>query len=319
MKSLVSIIVPTYGRSDRIEKCIESLLNQSYKNIEIIIVDDNGENKNRQETKRKLKKYEHLSNIVFLENKTNKGACYSRNKAILNSKGRYITFLDDDDIYYPFKIEKQVGILERFEGIDFVVCNMKVYNETKKKYVADIKARIGTFFEFSKEGVVYTNMLMVKREALLSVELFSEIPKFQDKLLVMKLLAKEKKFKILNEALIEYTVHDKTITNITNNNIAKYRKALKVLQKIEMENKDKLTISEYKELKNLKNRKYRYRKISQEIEKKNFKIVIKEIIKYVKTIEGNMSKEDILFVVKNLLKILLPPIFITFLKKGKIK
>ena len=107
-KNLVSIITPVYNGEKYIEKCIESVLNQTYKNLEMIIVDDgsidNSENIIKKYTKEN-------SFIKYIKLKENRGISNARNVALKNATGRFVAFLDCDDIYYKDKIKKQVNFM----------------------------------------------------------------------------------------------------------------------------------------------------------------------------------------------------------------
>lgn len=107
---LVSVVIPTFNRPQYLQRCIESIKNQTYKNIEIIVVDDNNPNTlERRETEKVLSLYKNNSNIIYLKHERNKNGSAARNTGWKFSKGEYITFVDDDDIIYSDKIQKQVN------------------------------------------------------------------------------------------------------------------------------------------------------------------------------------------------------------------
>ncbi len=105
---LVSIIMPAYNAEKTIEKSIQSILLQSYKNIELIITDD-GSNDNTLKIIKSLSKKD--SRIRYISNEENKGCYYSRNIAIEQSKGKYIAIQDADDISLSNRIEKQLATI----------------------------------------------------------------------------------------------------------------------------------------------------------------------------------------------------------------
>ena len=114
LNSLVSVIIPTFKRSNFILRAIESVLNQTYENIEIIIVDDNeGDNEFSKLTKKILKRFIDNGEIVYVKHRTNKGISAARNTGIKKAKGDYIAFLDDDDEFLPKKIELQLDIFNK--------------------------------------------------------------------------------------------------------------------------------------------------------------------------------------------------------------
>jgi len=110
---LVSIIIPTYKRPATLDRAINSVLNQTYDNIEIIIVDDNGKGSRFQKkTEKQMKKYDQNEKIKYIKHKVNKNGAAARNTGIEDANGDYIAFLDDDDEFLSKKIELQVNKLE---------------------------------------------------------------------------------------------------------------------------------------------------------------------------------------------------------------
>lgn len=112
-QELVSIITPTYNSSEFIEETIYSVLNQTYENWELILVDDCSSDN----TIKLISNFaEKDKRILILKNEKNEGAAISRNKAIKIAKGRFIAFLDSDDLWFPSKLEKQVefSIINKF-------------------------------------------------------------------------------------------------------------------------------------------------------------------------------------------------------------
>ena len=106
MNGLVSIIMPSYNTAKFIEESIESVLKQTYQNWELIIVDDCS-NDNTGEVVSMFND----SRIKYLVNERNSGAAVSRNKAMKEAKGRWIAFLDSDDLWLPEKLEKQLSYM----------------------------------------------------------------------------------------------------------------------------------------------------------------------------------------------------------------
>ena len=107
--SLVSIIMPTYKCGHFIEESIKSIQNQTYKDWELIIVDDCSGDGTVEKVLELQKKDERIS---LYQNSSNCGAAVSRNTALSNAKGRWIAFLDSDDLWEPQKLEKQIKFME---------------------------------------------------------------------------------------------------------------------------------------------------------------------------------------------------------------
>ena len=105
---LVSVIVPTYNRPESLKFAVASILNQRYQQIEIIIINDAGTDIADQVAQWNLR-----NNIVYLQHATNKGQGTARNTGLRAARGKYIAYLDDDDIFFPDHIERLVAALEQ--------------------------------------------------------------------------------------------------------------------------------------------------------------------------------------------------------------
>lgn len=117
MKKKVSVIIPTYKRSDVLARAVNSVLKQTYNNIEIIVVDDNDPNSEyRKETELVMQNFSKYKNIIYLKHSQNKNGSAARNSGIKMSTGNYIAFLDDDDEFLPNKIDLQVKRLEELDN-----------------------------------------------------------------------------------------------------------------------------------------------------------------------------------------------------------
>lgn len=113
----ISVVVPIYNSESSLERCIESILGQTYNNIELILVNDGS----TDQSKRICKKYaENDSRIVFIE-KENGGVSQSRNEGIKNATGEYLTFVDSDDWIESQMYEEMINELEK-NAADFVLC-----------------------------------------------------------------------------------------------------------------------------------------------------------------------------------------------------
>lgn len=117
----VSAIITTRNRCNLLARAIESVVNQSYQNIEIIVVDDASTDSTRQVCESYNVKY------IYIPQVESRGGNYARNLGIANSSGDYLAFLDDDDYWLPAKIQKQVELIED-KQCGFVYCGMKIEN-----------------------------------------------------------------------------------------------------------------------------------------------------------------------------------------------
>lgn len=142
---LVSVIIPTFNRSSFLHDAIQSVLNQSYKNFEIIVVDDNSSDN----TETVVNNFNN-SQIRYVKNKTNLQAPGSRNVGISIAKGEIVGFLDDDDIWFNNKLSLQIPLFSN-EKVGLVYGGMNLFF---------IEEGLSYNTQPSKEGDIITDMLI---------------------------------------------------------------------------------------------------------------------------------------------------------------
>ena len=207
-KNLVRVIIPTYNRSAMLIKAVESVTKQTYKNLEIIIIDDgstDGTKKIVQEMKDKRIKY---------FNKINSGPAESRNLGIKKSKGKLIAFLDDDDTFSPQKIQKQVQYLASNKNLAFCYTNSYLLLANKKyKYIN--KKPDDTYLSLLlKKNYLVCSSIVVRKNILLKNKLFQkEYEPLEDYELWTR-IAKNHRFGLIDLPLYSIRWHN---TNITKN------------------------------------------------------------------------------------------------------
>ena len=205
---LVSIIIPTYKRSETLERAIISAENQSYKNIEIIIVDDNA---NYPEIRKKNKEIINKHDkIIFIENKKNLGGGLSRNVGIKEAKGNFIAFLDDDDEYLPTKIERQ---LELYKSINnnkaaIIYCYANMINVDGGMYIRKNDIEGCDLLANIKNCIAATSWWLCPKKPLIEVGGFEDIGSRQDASLIMKLMLKGYEVYRVPEVLLNYYWHN---------------------------------------------------------------------------------------------------------------
>lgn len=148
----VSVIIPTYNRSSYLEEAIISVINQTYENLEIIVVDDGSKEKYAEVICNNYKK----CNYYYKENG---GLSSARNFGIQKAKGEYIAFLDDDDVWKENKLEVQCKILDKDTSIDCVHSSAIVINEKGEatgKIIGASEAKA-----YKRSGYVFWNALGV--------------------------------------------------------------------------------------------------------------------------------------------------------------
>jgi len=160
--TLITVVVPFYKKREHIIYSIKSILKQSYKNFEIIIVYDD-------EDLHDFKYVKKLANldkrIKILRNKKNIGAGESRNKAIKNSRGNYIAFLDADDIWYKDKLKRQINFMKKNKLI-MSYTSYKIIND-ENKIIGHRKAkRYLNYTDLLKDCEIGLSTVMIKRNLL---------------------------------------------------------------------------------------------------------------------------------------------------------
>ena len=131
MGELVSIIIPTYKGCDKLPRAIESALSQTYKNTEIVVVDDNDpESDGRRKTEDIMRRYcDKHKNISYVRREQNGGIAKAKNSGIHAARGYFLSFLDDDDDYLDEKVERCVEFMETHKSYIGVYTGVDVYDK----------------------------------------------------------------------------------------------------------------------------------------------------------------------------------------------
>ncbi len=170
----ISVVIPTHNRPDRVKNAIQSVVDQSFKDIEIIVVDDAGE-KSAESVVRCIND----DRIIYIRHKKNRGGGAARNTGIKKARAEYVAFLDDDDEWFPKKLEKQFDVFEKHkEDVGFVFCGIRLYYEGKDGYGDQKfeKPGLHDFYEdiLSHRFRTYTPTLMIKKSILDKVSGFDD-------------------------------------------------------------------------------------------------------------------------------------------------
>ncbi|MFP8410778.1 glycosyltransferase family 2 protein [Serratia marcescens] len=204
----VSVIIPTYGRSDLLARAVDSVIGQTYKDVEIVIVDDNPpDSANRIETESKLQKFAGDPRVVYYKREKNGGGSAARNSGIEQATGNYITFLDDDDYYHPTKIERQLSYLEA-QMLDVCLCDMDVARNDQIMQDKYYRAQCDDLEDFILHGVAYTPMIFMKKSVAVEIGGFFDTPRFQDHIFMYKLLKSNAAIGVLHERLAVHNDHE---------------------------------------------------------------------------------------------------------------
>lgn len=197
---IVSIIIPTYNRANLIGKSIDSVLNQTFKDFEVIIVDDGS----TDDTKNVVESFNDIR-IIYIRNKKNKGACFARNIGIKIAKGEFIAFQDSDDEWLPKKLEKQINVFKTLPQENIVYTGFWKIKDDKKTYIPlnRVKQKEGNIYkELLKGNFISTQTLLVRKKCFEKSGIFDEnLPRFQDWELVLR-LSKYYNFKFIDKPLV---------------------------------------------------------------------------------------------------------------------
>lgn len=177
MKPLVSVIVPTYKQEESLKKALESLANQTYDNIEIVLIDDNDNECFNEKVKKIVDDFISVYpqiKLLYLINHPNLGSAKTRNRGIESCSGEYVTFLDDDDVYLPKKIERQIESMLKAKA-DYGITDLYLYNEKGKL----VDKRVRTYIKQTdcktlmtyhlKYHLTGTDTMMFKKDYLIKI------------------------------------------------------------------------------------------------------------------------------------------------------
>ena len=194
---MISVIMPTYKRSDKLSRAIESVLAQTYENIEILVINDNEPDDSYTESlKQRVRKYKNDSRFHLIIQEKHINGAVARNVGIKQAKGQYIAFLDDDDWWEKEKLEKQVAVLSNLdEEWGGVSCKFTLYNQNGEVIGRTSKYQDGYIYKdiLNLLSDVATGTLLLRHEALDHVGYFDEnLLRHQDLQLLVEFTSKYK-------------------------------------------------------------------------------------------------------------------------------
>lgn len=225
MEPLVSIITPNYNCEKYICETIESVLNQTYKNWEMLIVDDCS----TDNSIKMLEKYLDDRRIKLVKMNKNSGAALCRNLGIEEANGKYIAFLDSDDLWEKEKLEKQISFMEK-NDVDFSYTEYTHISEDGRSL--NLKARVPKKLTYKKMLYhCFTGCLtVIYNQEKLGKIYGPNIPKSNDYGLFLQVLKKVKNARGIQENLAYYRIRRNSISR---NKLKKIKPHLYLLNKIE--------------------------------------------------------------------------------------
>ncbi len=206
MEPLVSVIIPTHNRAELVGQAVQSVLNQTYRKMEIIVVDD-GSTDNTRDV---LRKYHATIRYIYQERSERSRA---RNEGFRYSKGDYVAFLDSDDLWLPMKIEKQVQVLNGNSDIGLVYTEVQYIDINGRPYIGDIcwdkPVRPALYEDLMTHNVITgtTSSVMVRRTCLDKVGLFDESMNTCEDLDLYRRIARYHNFHKIELTLTKFRIH----------------------------------------------------------------------------------------------------------------
>ena len=198
----VEIVLPNYNSAPYLEETINSIINQTFKNWTLTIVDGNSD----VETKKILKKYIHHEKINIILLKKNKKAGFCRNLAIRNSKSDYIAFIDSDDLWVEDKLSKQLDFMIKNKYY-FTYTNYQPFKTDKKenKLKEIVPEKYFTFEKFVRNTSIATSTMIVKKSVIGNIK-FSSTKICEDYFFKCQILKKVNYAYCLSENLMKYRI-----------------------------------------------------------------------------------------------------------------
>ena len=203
----VDIILPNYNSAPYLSETIDSIINQSFKNWKLIIVDDNS----NDETKNIIKRYTLNKKIKIIWLKKNKGASFCRNLAIRNSKSEYIAFIDSDDIWEKEKLFKQLDFMIKnnyyFTYTNYLTFTSSKRNDNTKKIIPE---KFFTFKKFIKNTSIGTSTMIIDRSLIGTIK-FSNTKICEDYFFKCQILKKVDYAYCFSENLTKYRIRKNSL------------------------------------------------------------------------------------------------------------
>lgn len=197
----VSVIIPTYGGSDSLIRSVDSVLSQTYPDFEVIVVDDNNPNTDaRKKTEQQMEKYVGNAQVKYIKHEHNKNGSAARNTGYRNSDGEFLCFLDDDDVFLPGKLQKQVAYLNEHPELGACYCWRRQRNmEICGTYTGDLSKQL-----LDLTFTPTTSALMVRRSCYESLNGFDESYRRHQDYEFMLRFFKLYKMGVVEEVLLDF-------------------------------------------------------------------------------------------------------------------
>ena len=206
---LVSVVIPYFKKREYIKNTLNSVLEQTYKNLEIIIIYDDKEQEDLEFIKELTKLDKRISLII---NKNSLGAGLSRNNGINKSKGDYISFIDADDVWKKNKLELQIKFMKEKNYL-ISHTNYEIIDKENKIIDYRIARDFDTVNDLLKSCDIGLSSVIIKREILSGECLFANLKTKEDFVLWLKILEKNIKIGSLQKNLVYWRKLDNSLSS----------------------------------------------------------------------------------------------------------
>ncbi|MFC1657044.1 glycosyltransferase [Candidatus Moduliflexota bacterium] len=222
----VSVVIPVYNGEKHIREALESVFKQTYQDYEVVCVDDGSTDSSHEIIKGYGKR-------VVCCKQENAGPSSARNKAIRMSRGEFVAFLDQDDVWYPDKLEQQVGYLKRNPDVAMVHSNINISMDDKVVHngleIGKRQYGSNVFEELCLGNFINSITVVIRRTVLDKIGHFDEAFRMAQDYDLWLRVAAEYKIAFQDEIMGEYRLHD---NNSSRGNIEVVKDDLKILNKI---------------------------------------------------------------------------------------
>tara|TARA_X000001036_G_scaffold108703_1_gene101832 strand:- start:177 stop:965 length:789 start_codon:yes stop_codon:yes gene_type:complete len=194
IKTKVDVIIPNYNKGRYLDEAIKSVINQTYKNWRLYIVDDNSDDSSKKILKQYLRNKK--INIFFL--KKNRGPGYCRNYGISKSKSKLIAFLDSDDLWLKDKLNLQIQFMHKFKSLFTYTDYISFYQRNLSKKIigkTNIVKNLN-FKNFIKNSSINTSTMIISRKLIKNIK-FKDLIKLEDYIFKCEILKKNKNLSAL--------------------------------------------------------------------------------------------------------------------------
>lgn len=226
---LVSVIIPCYNHEKYIEDSIQSIIEQTYLNIELIIIDDGSKDKSVEKIQAILPACKQRFEHVYFATRPNKGLCATLNEALILCHGKYVSIIASDDIMLAHKTQLQVDYLEKNRNVAGVFGGIELIDKSGQI----IGERISNQHEYSLKEVMLSQhdlpalTQMYRLNCIKDIGGYDESVKIEDWYMLLKLLKSNNKLIYIPEKVAKYRLHD---DNFSKNNLNMAIEMKKVLE-----------------------------------------------------------------------------------------